>query len=1041
MKHTLLTLIATLFWLGLYGQPTLPANTILQHQAPQVSLRAKGQVYSPTAVSPMPSTRNCFTVENMALKAQAIEGLDNDGAFEEKLALHIKQYQQNLALGRAEETVLTIPVVVHVVHNGESVGSGANISQAQVNSQIDVLNEDFRRTGAGANSHANGADTEIQFALAVYAPNGTELSEPGINRVNGGRSSWDYNSTETNLKPNTIWDPEKYFNIWVVNFGGDASDLLGYAQFPSLSDLPGLDRSGGLAETDGVVIRFSAFGRVGNVSAPYDEGRTATHEVGHWLGLRHIWGDGGCEVDDFCDDTPNSDGPNYQCTARTSCSATNDMIENYMDYTPDGCMNIFTNDQKTRMRAVMAVSPRRVELAQSDDVIEATDAPIAQAAASSFNICEGEQVSLIDQSTNNPTSWLWEITDVDDQIVFSATTANATWNTSGLTQGNYSIIFIASNASGSDTILVENVFTILSPFEDTSISEDLEGASILSGWAIDNPDNDRGLYLSPEGYSGHGVGSYSILWDNYSADDDPTGTIDLLYTHALDFTSATNPYLSFDHAYAQYSDDYSDTLAVYYTTDCGQNYTLLWYAGGDNLATAPATQDVFYPTSEQWATTEISLNSLAGQSGVHLVFVNFSGWGQYLWLDNFSVNESITTDPVVSDFTASKTVVCVGETVNFLDQSSNQPNAWNWTFEGGTPSSATSQNPSVTYSTPGVYNVTLDATNSLGGTPDSRTDYIEVVAYPQLAVSGDLQSCPGATATLTATGGSNIRWFSRGAVIEEGPTLSIDLYEDASFSVTGDNTAGCTSSTSATVTMNEITAESDAGDGACSGDDIILTASGADNYTWTDSDGMQLGTGSTITVTADPAITFYTVEGSVASQCSLSSIIFVSVSEAPSATISTNEDGTLQASQGDSYQWYLDGEAIAATSGGTAQIITPSASGDYTVEVFNAAGCSTLSAAVSLVVSGFSDQLAGEVQVYPNPTHGQVQVTINNLTMKPIHLQVTNLQGQIVWDSKLAKTEQVANTSLDLTHLGAGVYLLIISQEEEGHAIQRLVLK
>ena len=273
----------------------------------------------------------------------------------------------------AEENTKRIPVVVHIIHNGEPVGTGANISYAQVVSQIEVLNEDFRRKAGtnGFNTHPAGVDTEIEFYLATTDPAGNILPEPGVHRFDGGRPSWPKgavrNPIDVLIKPVTIWDPNEYFNIWTVNFGGFVSrNLLGYAQFPSHSNLRGLDADGGSAETDGIVIGYKYFGSSakGNfpaLVAPYDLGRTTTHEVGHWLGLRHIWGDGDCLADDYCSDTPRAAAPNNACTANVSCKS-KDMIENYMDYTADGCMNIFTKDQKRRMQTVLRNSPRRREL-------------------------------------------------------------------------------------------------------------------------------------------------------------------------------------------------------------------------------------------------------------------------------------------------------------------------------------------------------------------------------------------------------------------------------------------------------------------------------------------------------------------------------------------------------------------------------------------------------------------------------------------------------------------------------------------------------
>ncbi|RIV73783.1 zinc metalloprotease [Flagellimonas aequoris] len=272
------------------------------------------------------------------------------------------------------QTIYKIPVVVHVVHNGEAVGSGANISYAQIQSQIEVLNEDFRRRigSNGFNENEAGADTLIEFFLATEDPNGSALEEPGIDRVDGGRSEWPKgflrNPIETSLKPFTIWDPEKYFNIWTVNFGGFASrDLLGYAQFPDESDLPGLNVDNGPDNTDGIVIGYKYFGssEKGNfpdLIAPYDLGRTTTHEVGHWLGLRHIWGDGDCTYDDYCLDTPLSAEPSYGCPVDKITCTELEMTENYMDYTDDGCMNTFTLNQMDRMHTVLETSPRRKEL-------------------------------------------------------------------------------------------------------------------------------------------------------------------------------------------------------------------------------------------------------------------------------------------------------------------------------------------------------------------------------------------------------------------------------------------------------------------------------------------------------------------------------------------------------------------------------------------------------------------------------------------------------------------------------------------------------
>ncbi len=242
--------------------------------------------------------------------------------------------------------VITIPVVVHVVYNT----TAQNISDAQVQSQIAVLNEDFRKLNADASLtpsifSALASDCQIQFCLAQRDPNGNATT--GIIRKSTTTSSF---STNDNMKRTAnggddAWNSTQYLNLWSCNMSGG---ILGYAQFP-----------GGTASTDGVVILYSAFGRTGTVSAPYNKGRTATHEVGHWLNLRHIWGDANCGSD-LVNDTPTHNTANYGCPTYphlSTCTGTpTEMTMNYMDYTDDACMYMFTTGQSTRMTAAINTS-------------------------------------------------------------------------------------------------------------------------------------------------------------------------------------------------------------------------------------------------------------------------------------------------------------------------------------------------------------------------------------------------------------------------------------------------------------------------------------------------------------------------------------------------------------------------------------------------------------------------------------------------------------------------------------------------------------
>ena len=248
-----------------------------------------------------------------------------------------------------QSVVVTIPVVFHVLY----ANSTQNISDAQIQSQLDILNADFRRQNADQdNIWSQAADTEIEFCLASFDPSGAPTN--GILRVPTTVSSFGSNDAMkfTSQGGSDAWPASDYLNYWVCNLSGG---LLGYAQFP-----------GGPANTDGVVCGYQYTGDIGTASSPFDLGRTGTHEVGHWLNLRHIWGDGPCGSDDFVSDTPESDGANYGCAlGHVSCSTT-DMVQNYMDYSDDACMNLFTAGQATRMQALFSPGGARASILNSE---------------------------------------------------------------------------------------------------------------------------------------------------------------------------------------------------------------------------------------------------------------------------------------------------------------------------------------------------------------------------------------------------------------------------------------------------------------------------------------------------------------------------------------------------------------------------------------------------------------------------------------------------------------------------------------------------
>lgn len=267
----------------------------------------------------------------------------------------------------AAPPIYRIPVVVHVLHEGEPVGEGFNLSTARVERQIEILNEDFRRRAGtpGFNDHPAGADARIEFHLADAAPDGVPTD--GIHRVDTTVVDNPVPSNELfdHAAAYGYWDHRSYLNVWSFPFDESSVDVvLGMATGPH-TDLPGADRllPGEPVQAEGVIVNAWHLGE-SDASTKYGRGRTLTHEVGHYLGLLHLWGSGDCATNDYCDDTPPVTTHTASCSGapRLACDGTAAMVSNYMDFTPDACMNLFTADQVARMRYVLENSAERISL-------------------------------------------------------------------------------------------------------------------------------------------------------------------------------------------------------------------------------------------------------------------------------------------------------------------------------------------------------------------------------------------------------------------------------------------------------------------------------------------------------------------------------------------------------------------------------------------------------------------------------------------------------------------------------------------------------
>ncbi len=625
----------------------------------------------------------CGAVEYTAILKE--QGLlrETNPAFERWLLQKQKERAGRTGPLRTKETY-QVPVVVHVIHNGETLGLGKNISDAQIISQLSVLNKDYQRLNAdAANTPAEfqgvAGAFDLEFVLARQNPEG--LATNGIVRVQGTKTSWTINDNYQ-LKSLSYWPAEDYLNIWVCNL----SDFLGYAQFP-VSGLPGLENSSTNSLTDGVVIAYNAFGSSDdgafNLLANYSKGRTATHEIGHFFGLKHIWGDddGACDGTDYVNDTPNQAGSTGGCPAhpRLTCSNVTSMFQNYLDYTNDVCMNLFTQGQVERMITIIENSPRRASLTSShglaDPLPVANDLGIKnvitpQPGECSTTVTPAAEVRNYGGNTISSARIRIRkdgvITETKDFTFTPALGAlestAAAFAPLAFTGGNHNVTFEilltngAADPQASNNTMSQDFFippVIAVPFLETF-------NSVPSSWTILNPDQNRTWELAS---APAGAANTAMKMDFFNYEDH-TGEIDLLLTPVFDLTSAPAALLKFDVSHARFQSS-NDGLKVILLEDCNTDIsqgTVVYDKSGASLATVSSTSAVFTPAGAgDWRNEGVDLSLYAGQDHLQLAFVGYNDWGNNLYVDNIS----LTTDPVHD---VSLTAVVAPSPVSCLNQ-------------------------------------------------------------------------------------------------------------------------------------------------------------------------------------------------------------------------------------------------------------------------------------------------------------------------------------------------------------------------------------
>lgn len=590
---------------------------------------------------------------------------------EESIQQLALQYEQGL-IPKANG-IYTIPVVVHIIHKGEAYGTGTNIVDAQVYSAIQALNEDYRKM-AGTNGDGDGVDIEVEFCLAQRDPNDNPHS--GINRVSGcsvtnycdqgitaGQGSGAHEMTVKNL---SRWPNQEYYNIWVVSEienNNGGSGIQGYAYFPTTS------------QVDGTVLLYNAFGTVGNLKSYTNMNRTLTHELGHAFRLYHTFQGGSCDDETACTmqgdrvcDTPPTT-LNSNCS-NPACEGTQ-QVNNYLDYTSQTCKNMFTEGQKARMRQAIVEARSNLMNSNGCEPIESTP---ADAAITEISSPEGNTCSNI----INP--------------VIKLTNAGSVPFSSALIEYRTDGAWQPYSWSG-----------LLGPGQTTSITL----PAFNGGWGIKTFE---AKVSNPNGI-GDSNNANNLLTKSYHAvNDGYTITVDittdllgaqttwLIRDESNNTLASGGPYVNFQNGVV-----YSHDVCV--TDGCYE--LVVMDAAGNGMCCNNGNGG--YVLSDENG-NELAAGGSFGSSEISA----------------FCLNESGT--PPQADFSASQTTVCAGESITFTNLSTGDVDTYEWKFFGGTPFTVTSQNPgSITYNTPGIYNVRLAVTNAFGTDVEIKSNYITVV--------------------------------------------------------------------------------------------------------------------------------------------------------------------------------------------------------------------------------------------------------------------------------------------------------------------------
>lgn len=585
--------------------------------------------------------------ENPSLKAKF---LSQESRFQEMVAARIKS-GKNMRTGG----VVTIPVVFHLVLNRQSL-----VTNAQVLAQLDTLNNDY----AGLNGSASRipsyfqslfGQSGIQFCLAQQTPSGEPST--GIVRYTTSQTSFNYQTDDvkhSNRGGADAWDTDSYLNIWITAL---SNDILGYATFPD----------DGVKNEQGVAISYTSL--PGGSATPYNRGKTLTHEVGHYFNLYHIWGDdnGSCSGSDYVADTPNQANNSTSCrtgvvTDNCTPSGNGIMYQNYMDYTPDACLLMFTVQQVARMET--AYANYRSLLASSKGCVapnlQKNDASLKSITAPDQRICSGtfSPIVTIKNTGSSPITRVAITADLSNgtSTVYNwtgslASFAEVTVTLPSMTvgEGEYLLSVKTSMPNGvgdEDTSNdgLSRYFIYYEPF-DAPVTEGFESTFPSRGWDIVNEDG--GSTWEPTTVASK-TGSRSLRIKN--SENANIGQQDYLRSPSVTISGVDSVFVSFQVAAATYTsttitNNVWDTLQVMVSTDCGRTYTSVYKKWGAQLVTRTgATRTAFVPSLTEWREEKIDISRYTTNETILVAFRNTNGNENDIYLDDINIR-TVTVNP------------------------------------------------------------------------------------------------------------------------------------------------------------------------------------------------------------------------------------------------------------------------------------------------------------------------------------------------------------------------------------------------------------